>query len=268
MKILKYFILLITFFPFQNQATAQYLILKSVISSSGSSLLSDSYVICATLGQPVTGMTSGSSYELSQGFWDSSSPCSVPVELSSFSFVLSEKSVILIWETKTETNNFGFNIERKSIQESWEKIGFVSGNGTVSSPREYKFKDNTIIESGDYFYRLKQIDSDGSSEYSPTIEVIIHFPHQYELSENFPNPFNPETRIDYQLPKSAYVEIRIYNTLGQEIRTLLMENKDAGFHHIFWDGKDNSGKHVGTGTYFYQLKTDDSIDVKKMTLLR
>jgi hypothetical protein len=255
-------------FIIQQRSIAQYAIFKSVISNSGSSLTNTSFKIQGTLGQPLTGMAADNSYKLNHGFWDSNNSCNVPVELSCFSFYLSENIVILTWETASETNNFGFEIERKSNSGFWEKIGFIQGNGTTNVFKKYFFTDHSKLEPGNYFYRLKQIDTDGTFEYSSEIKVLLDLPKEYKLSNNYPNPFNPETIINYQLPKSVHVEIKIYNTLGQEIRTLLNEKRNAGYHQVIWDGKDNSGKTVSTGTYLYQMKTNDFVEVKKMTFIQ
>lgn len=90
----------------------------------------------------------------------------------------------------------------------------------------------------------------------------------YQLMQNYPNPFNPETSISYQIPIWCHVEIKIYNIVGQEIRTLLDEKRDAGYHQIAWNGRDNSGQKVGTGIYIYQLKAEKFIISKKMILLQ
>lgn len=271
MKNLKFFLLLIATLAiliFQQQSHAQYIISKSVISNSGSSIANTSFKIKGTLGQPVTGIAAENNFKLNHGFCDPTSSCNVPVELSFFSFSLSEKAVILTWETASETNNFGFEIERRGNPDYWEKAGFVQGNGTTNIPKKYSFTDNSILAPGLYFYRLKQIDTDGAFEYSSELQVHLDLPKQYELSDNYPNPFNPVTIINYQIPKSIQVEIIVFNTLGQEIRTLINENRSAGYHQVIWDGKDNLGRMVSTGTYLYQMKTEDFIDVKKMILIQ
>lgn len=141
-----------------------------------------------------------------------------------------------------------------------------------------------LSENMKYYWKVRAIDSDGlvswgsntgeipwSFEFSSTAvnsELDSKTPTSFVLFQNYPNPFNPETTIQYEIPKSCYVQLTIYNTIGQEIRTLVTENKDAGFYKILWDGRDNSGKKVGTGIYLYQLKAGEFFDVKKMVMIQ
>ena len=121
----------------------------------------------------------------------------LPVELTIFSASVSEESVELKWETATEINNYGFEVQRKYKNNSWEKIGFVSGNGNSNSPKFYSFSDKSLTENGTLNYRLKQIDIDGKYEYSDIVEVNFANPLKFKLNQNYPNPFNPTTTIIY-----------------------------------------------------------------------
>ncbi|MBK6877987.1 MAG: hypothetical protein IPG99_16455 [Ignavibacteria bacterium] len=132
----------------------------------------------------------------------------LPVELSSFVSVISGNDVTLNWSTSSELNNSGFEIER-STNNQWMKVGFVAGNGTTSSANSYTFTDRNV-NSGNYNYRLKQVDFNGNFEYfNLNSEVIIGVPSKFELSQNYPNPFNPSTRINYQLPNDGNVKISV-----------------------------------------------------------
>jgi hypothetical protein len=166
----------------------------------------------------------------------------LPVELRSFSATVIGKDVKLSWNTATEINNYGFEIERSALsaeRQSWEKIGFVNGNGNSNSPKDYSFVDDfagkPAYRTGRYSYRLKQIDNDGQFEYSKTIEVDINGVKKFELSQNYPNPFNPTTTIRYNLPEATNVKLTLFNILGQELRTLINEVKEAGTHTINFD---------------------------------
>jgi photosystem II stability/assembly factor-like uncharacterized protein len=188
----------------------------------------------------------------------------VPVELTSFNGVWIDDRVELSWITASELNNFGFEVQRK-FSDKWNKIGFVKGHGTTTRLNYYSFPDYPK-GGGKYSYRLKQLDIDGKVKYSPTREVNV--PTKFSLYQNSPNPFNPETAIGFELPVNAYVKLEIYNMLGQKIATLIDEHRPAGFQQVTWDGKDNTGKPVGSGVYFYHIKSGRFEATKKLVLLR
>lgn len=124
----------------------------------------------------------------------------LPVELSSFTVNAKENVAELNWETATEVDNYGFEIQRSIKNSKWEKVGFVNGNGNSNSPKYYDFIDSSIPETGEYFYRLKQIDIDGQFEYSDVVNVFVEVKKmEYRLNQNYPNPFNPSTNISYEL---------------------------------------------------------------------
>jgi len=149
----------------------------------------------------------------------------VPVELVSFSSSVEGNTIALSWSTATELNNYGFEIKRSFDKTYWNTIGFRKGNGTTSEQHYYTFSDKlSDIESPKFYYRLKQLDYDGSFEYSNIVEVEI-LPLAYSLSQNYPNPFNPATVISYQLPFNSFVTLKVFDVLGNEIATLVNEEK-------------------------------------------
>ena len=129
-----------------------------------------------------------------------------PVELLSLNAEIIGKNVQLNWITATETNSYGFSIERSRNNSSFEEVGFVNAAGNSSSIKNYKFVDNLTV-SGKYYYRLKQIDMDGTFEYSPEVEVSINNPDDFSLSQNYPNPFNPSTKVKYSVPFNSTYKI-------------------------------------------------------------
>jgi len=196
----------------------------------------------------------------------------VPVELAFFKAMDSEGEVVLEWVTETETNNYGFEIQRKTQQnDNWHKIASVKGVGTTTTPHKYSYTDHNVT-IGIYYYRLKQIDFDGAFEFSNEICVEINPPTTFSLYQNYPNPFNPETVIRYRIPKLEQVlvpvELKIYNLLGSEVKTLVQKDQNAGYYSVVWDGKNSQGEAVSAGTYIYQIKAGNFSKTNKMLLLR
>ena len=190
----------------------------------------------------------------------------LPVELSSFNAVQIASSVLLKWRTETEVNNFGFDVERaeniNGAMQNWNKIGFVPGNGNSNSPKDYSFTDNPAI-GNKYFYRLKQIDSDGQTEFSNVISIDLNIPNKFALEQNYPNPFNPTTTITYSIPFDTDVELKIYDVLGKEVATLVKEFKDAGIHSI-----EFGASKLSSGVYLYRLQAGTFVQNKKMIVLK
>jgi hypothetical protein len=186
-----------------------------------------------------------------------------PVELSIFNAVLIEEKIELNWRTETEINNYGFEIERTINNNNWAAIAFVSGNGNSNSPKFYDYLDYDIENVGEYHYRLKQIDNDGTFEYSDIVSVEVGIPDNFYLSQNYPNPFNPETRIDFHLPKKQLVIIRVFNTLGEQVAELINEKKEAGSYSLTFDGSN-----LPSGVYIYRIMTPIFVTNKKMILLK
>ena len=188
----------------------------------------------------------------------------VPVELTSFTATIDHNTVILNWQTETETNNLGFEIERFTDESEWKRFGFVEGHGTTTETKSYQYIDNiSLINATSVKYRLKQIDFDGSYEYSKVVEVSNLLPTNFALVQNYPNPFNPTTVISYSLPIKSFVTIKIYNALGEEVRDLLNEEKVAGDHRIKFDATG-----LPSGIYMYRIQAGNFIETKKMVLMK
>jgi hypothetical protein len=191
----------------------------------------------------------------------------LPVELTSFTATINRGTVNLEWKTKTEVNNYGFEVERQIGSGelgvgSWEKIGFVNGSGNSNSPKEYTLTDKNPIGGSKFVYRLKQIDNDGKYTYSKEVEVEI-IPDEYELYQNYPNPFNPVTNIKFALPKTARVNLSVYNLLGEKVVTILNEVKEAGYYNVKFNGSGYS-----SGVYIFRFSTEDFVQIKKMNLIK
>ncbi len=186
----------------------------------------------------------------------------VPVELLSFTASTDNNNVMLNWLTATETNNSGFEVERKSANSEWQNITFVRGMGTSTQVQQYFYVDENLAE-GKYYYRLKQVDFDGSFEYSNIVEAVILTPTKFELTQNYPNPFNPSTTISFSIPQSGNVKLSVYNLLGQEVQNLVNGFVEAGNHTINFNAKN-----INSGIYLYKIEANGFTQTRKMTLIK
>ena len=186
----------------------------------------------------------------------------VPVELTAFNVSAGEKAVTLDWSTATETNNQGFEIQRKASTGDFIKVGYVPGYGTTTKPRSYSFVDENIT-TGTYTYRLKQIDFSGAFKYSDELNVKMNIPLQYELDQNYPNPFNPATTIKYSIPEDGFVKLEVYNLLGESVATLINGMQKAGRYEVNFNASN-----LSSGIYIYKLKSGKFNSVKKMLLMK
>jgi PKD repeat protein len=186
----------------------------------------------------------------------------VPVELTSLTVTSLNDEVELKWTTSTETNNQGFDIERMIMGGSYEQVGYVAGFGTTTEPKAYSFVD-TKLESGNYTYRLKQIDFDGTFSYSEEVNVEVEVPLEYALEQNYPNPFNPSTTIKYSIAEDGLVNIAIFNMLGEEVATLVNTQQKAGRYEVNFDA---SG--LSSGVYVYRIEAANYTSSKKLMLMK
>jgi hypothetical protein len=186
----------------------------------------------------------------------------IPVELSSFTASASEGNVALNWSTATETNNRGFDVERKSENGQYQKAGYVPGFGTTTSAKNYSYTDENVA-AGNYTYRLRQIDLDGTSKYSNEVEVEVTVPAKFALEQNYPNPFNPTTMIKYSIPQDQQVKLNVYNLLGENVMTLVNSFEKAGQHEVNFNASS-----LASGVYFYKLEAGTRTSIKKMVLMK
>ncbi len=187
----------------------------------------------------------------------------LPVELTNFTAGLNGNLVELNWETATEINNKGFEIEKSiGTSDDWMVIGFVEGQGNSTKPVQYSYKDQ-LDNSGDYSYRLKQIEFDGSSKVSKTLSVSYNTILTFNLEQNYPNPFNPSTYIKYRTSEAGHVRIAVYSSLGQKVDELVNGFQPAGDYKVRFDAKN-----FASGIYLYKLEVNGKSAVKKMILLR
>jgi hypothetical protein len=200
------------------------------------------------------------------GTFDDPGSQPLPIQLaSSAANVVRGNDVEVGWKTVSETNNYGFEVDRKRGENSeWTKVGFVQGHGTTLAPQSYSYVDRSL-SFGEYFYRIKQIDLDGTSETFPEMAVTVGIgPDKFVLSQNYPNPFNPSTVIEFVVPVSGHTTLRVYNVLGQQVATLFEGNAEAG--------KINAARFDATslpsGLYFYTLRNAAKTETKRMLLVK
>lgn len=185
----------------------------------------------------------------------------LPVELTSFTANVNKAQVDLNWQTATEINNYGFEIERKT-ESDWKNIGFVNGNGNSNSPKQYSFTDNSLIGGNKFQYRLKQIDNDGQFEYSDIVEVEVA-PNEYVLYQNYPNPFNPVSKVRFAIPVSGRVSMKLYNAVGEEVMEIINQDYGAGHYEV-----EINSSNLASGIYFYKIVTNNFTAVKKLIIMK
>jgi hypothetical protein len=197
--------------------------------------------------------------------WYENTESTLPVELSTFTATASGSTVYLRWETASETNNAGFHVERRAMKAtSWTSVGFIEGAGTTNGPQEYQFTDGSLPDGATLVtYRLRQIDTDGSAEYSPEIEVAIAPPSAVGLKANYPNPFTNATTIRYELPSKAPVRLNVYDVRGRRVAALVHEEQPSGAKEITW-----TPRGLASGVYVLRLRVGDEVRTQKLHLVR
>jgi hypothetical protein len=209
----------------------------------------------------------------------------LPVQVTDLTVDVKELNAEVHWKTQTEINNYGFEIQRRSIpwttadtsvgkseeQESqWTKVGFVQGAGTTSALRDYSYTDKYLLP-GKYAYRLKQIDNNGTFEIIGGLEVQVgSLPIKFLLAQNYPNPFNPTTKIQYDLPEESQIRLTVHNLLGQIVGVIFDGIQHAGRYEINWRPASAS-----SGVYFLVMEAKGQTEnqthfraVVRMLLLR
>lgn len=188
----------------------------------------------------------------------------LPVELVDFRAQASGSEVTLSWRTVSETDNYGFEVQRKTVASEFQKIGFIAGNGTSDKPHHYDFIDRHLA-NGTYFYRLKQIDRRGTFSYSAPVQIVTRLaPETFVLQQNYPNPFNPVTTITFVLGQTRNARLIVHDVLGNEAAVLFNGQAEAGkLYRLVFDGAK-----LASGVYFYRLQSGTQTQERKMLLAR
>lgn len=203
----------------------------------------------------------------------------VPAELASFAgLITADSDVLLTWGVASQSSNLGWEVYRSVDDALFERVsGLIPGEGTTDVFRTYEFVDADAPVAEVVFYYLRQLDLDGTATRSETLQIAFAptavqqsmLPTATALAQNFPNPFNPETNIRFDLSGAASVSVTVYDAAGQVVRTLVAgQFMEAGTYSLTWDGHNAAGQMVGSGIYFYELRAGSFTSMKKMTLLQ
>jgi hypothetical protein len=199
----------------------------------------------------------------------------LPVELASFHAEVVKGGIKLYWSTAAEIDNAGFYLYRNG-----KKIShFIPGAGTTSEPQEYSFTDKDVQPDVLYVYQISDIEEGtGKETLHPAITIIAskealqakEIPEAYKLHANYPNPFNPTTTIEFDVPVGTYnyTSLRIYDASGKLVKTLFDEPMDAGKYSVSWHGKDDNGNAVSSGTYYCKMVTEAYSETRQLLLLK
>jgi hypothetical protein len=243
--------MLILFVPVLQTAYSQ----RIEIGSGAELVMGSGTDICATALGNISGNITGPGTQCDGP---------LPVLISSFTAgVENTRDVRVSWTTSMEINNKGFEIERKQSGGTWVNAGWLNGYGNSSNPVTYVFMDKKL-DAGKYNYRLKQFDYNGNFEYHVCeYEAVVSQPSKFGISQNYPNPSNPVSKIDFQLPSAGKVSIRVYDISGREVALLVDEIKDAGFYSVTFDGSK-----IASGVYFYKIEAAGFVEIRKMVLIK
>jgi len=205
---------------------------------------------------------------------------SLPVELTAFSGKSVNTSVVLSWETASEIENLGFVIERRQHGKEWAEIASyktyesLRGQGSVTHNTSYSFIDEVVIPGQTYHYRLGDVDYSGNLKYHHEVSVTVksieakEYPQAFILRPAYPNPFNPTTRIQYDLLEAANITVAIYDITGKLVITLINQQQKPGPKIVTWDVTDQTGNQIGAGIYLYRVNTDYYFQTGKLILIK
>jgi hypothetical protein len=191
----------------------------------------------------------------------------LPVELAAFDAIPGDGHVDLSWATASEDNNHHFNLWRSRDKLNWTTIAVIPGQGTTNEMHYYTYRDNAVVNGASYWYSLESVDINGEQHvYNRMVTATpAHFevPTRYELAQNFPNPFNATTSIDFALPESGPISLKVYDVLGHNVVTIFEGRQEAGSYRISW-----TADGLPSGVYLYTLKAGSFTQTRKMLLLK
>ena len=246
---------------------AQYRMPVSVFDAGGG-VRSGTNIVYDSAAQSVIGVSSGGSYIVKSGFWYSAGLSSaVDIAITAFNCELREDRVVLRCLLSSDNSFDGVNVYRAEFIEEGVELEFIKLNSEPLNANEANFfEDETAFPGKSYYYRIGVLD--GSTEkFSEELKVVLP-PKPLTLYQNYPNPFNPSTRIAFFLPETRMVKLTIYDTSGRLVKRLVNEMREAGKYVVEWDGRNESGRRVNSGIYFFRLDTGKKSITKKLVLVR
>ncbi len=198
---------------------------------------------------------------------------SLPVQMGNIAATASAgEGIVLAWRTESEVNSAGFHVWRSQSENGTYKpvtTSLMPSQGNGSAATEYKFVDKNVQDEHEYWYKIEEISTDGKSEFFGPISVQgIPLPTEYSMAHNYPNPFNPETTIKYELPEVSEVSVKVYTILGKEVKTLVSRIQNAGRYTAKWNGTGEDGKRVPSGIYFIRIQAGIFSQTRKMTFMQ
>ncbi len=199
----------------------------------------------------------------------------LPVELSSFSAKSESRSVVLDWLTESESDNLGFILERSDDNNSWQTIAShqthpaLQGQGNTSDRTDYSFTDKMVEPDKTYYYRLSDISTKGETSALSSVSVKTDkLPETTEMKNAYPNPFNPQTKIAYNLAIDTNVNISVFDLLGRQVKSLFNGNQTAGSHHVYWNATNETGSNVPSGCYLIRMQAGNTTQMQKVILMK
>jgi len=199
---------------------------------------------------------------------------SLPIELASFEAICGGEEIVLKWVTESEINNEGFEIFKSEDEQNGNYVLISSyrtneglqGQGNSTTRHQYSYIDRAILPDQIYWYKLADVDFNGNRTFHGPVNASLSFtniPKEFKLYSNFPNPFNPETTIKFDIPESSEVLLEIYNLAGQRVISLVNSFLKYGSYQYTWDADKMS-----SGIYLYRIKAKKFQDIKKMILIK
>ena len=189
----------------------------------------------------------------------------LPVELSGFDATLNGEDAVLVWQTVSETNNAGFEVQRAPVgpgDAEWTSLTTVDGAGTTDTPQSYQFTDTELPYAADSLrYRLRQIDTDGTESFSEPVTIARQVT-QAELLPTYPNPASGQATVRFAVPDRQDVRIALYDMLGRRVQTIVNADAEGRTEQVL----DVSG--LASGTYFLRMQTNSYTETQRVTVVR